>query len=149
MPKGNPTAQTIASEKYQKKVGFISKSYKLKKDIVESFAEACEAHGVSQSATITELMKNYIKGDKTMEELRKCYQQIMKLMDEIQSRHEVQIEDFINLDEEAIPEAMGDWTEKDIQGWEYLAERASVIYKAYDIMRSELHLGEFIPEINQ
>ena len=84
-----------------------------------------------------------------MEELRKCYQQLAKLMDDIQSRHEVQIEDFINLDEEAIPESMGDWTEKDVHGWEYLAERAGVIRKAYDIMCEELHLGEFLPEIDQ
>jgi hypothetical protein len=61
MPKGNPSAQTIASEKYQKKVGYISKSYKLKKEVVDSFARACESNGVSQSAMITKLMNDYIK----------------------------------------------------------------------------------------
>ena len=45
MPVGSPKAQTIASKKYQDKVGYISKSYKLKKDIVERFAEACEKNG--------------------------------------------------------------------------------------------------------
>ena len=84
-----------------------------------------------------------------MEELKKCYNQLMKYMNEIQSRHEVQIEDFINLDEEAIPEAMGDWTEKEVQGWKYLAERAGAIRRAYNIMREDLHLGEFLPEIDQ
>lgn len=44
---------------------------------------------------------------------------------------------------------MGDWTEKDVQCWEYLADRISTIQKAYDIMREELHLGEFLPEIDQ
>ena len=39
MPKGNPSKQTIASEKYQKKAGYKSKSYKFKilMVIVESF----------------------------------------------------------------------------------------------------------------
>ena len=34
MPKGNPSAQTIASEKYQKKAGYMAKSFKLKRDIL-------------------------------------------------------------------------------------------------------------------
>lgn len=84
-----------------------------------------------------------------MEELRKCYHQIMNLMDEIQSRHNVKIEDFINLDEEAIPEAMGDWTERDVQCWEHLLNRASTIRKAYRIVAKELHIGEFLPEIDE
>ena len=60
MPKGNPSKQTIANEKYQKKAGFISKSYKLKKDVADRFAAACERAGVSQAAKITELMENFI-----------------------------------------------------------------------------------------
>ena len=36
MPTGNPKPQTVASKKYQDKVGWISKSYKLKKEVVES-----------------------------------------------------------------------------------------------------------------
>lgn len=60
MPIGNPSAQTIATEKYQKKVGYISKSYKLKKEVVDDFAKACEENGVSQSAKITEMMLQYI-----------------------------------------------------------------------------------------
>lgn len=149
MPKGNPTAQTIASEKYQKKVGFISKSYKLKKDIVESFAEACEANGVSQSATITELMKNYIKGDNTMEELKKCYQELQKRIAEIEAKHETHIDDFYNLDEDIRADYMGDWTERDVQGWEYLVNRASTIWKAYKIVAEDLHIGEFLPDIDK
>lgn len=60
MPVGNPTKQTIANEKYQKKAGFISKSYKLKKDVTERFAAACEKAGVSQAAKITEMMEKFI-----------------------------------------------------------------------------------------
>jgi len=46
MPVGNPKPQTIASERYQKKAGYISKAFKLKRDVAESFAEACEKAGV-------------------------------------------------------------------------------------------------------
>ena len=42
MPKGNPSGQTIASEKYQKKAGYKTKGFKLKGDIAERFALACE-----------------------------------------------------------------------------------------------------------
>lgn len=60
MPKGSPKQQTIASKKYQEKAGYISKSYKLKKDLVEEFRKACEREGVSQAGKITELMQEYI-----------------------------------------------------------------------------------------
>ena len=84
-----------------------------------------------------------------MEELRKCYKKLDELMKEIENRHDTDIMDFINLDDEVKAECMGDWTEKDVQSWEYLADRISTIQKAYDIMREELHLGEFLPEINK
>lgn len=61
MPKGNPNAQTIATEKYTKKVGIISKSYKLKKELVEEFAKACDKAGTSQAAQLTLMMKKYIE----------------------------------------------------------------------------------------
>jgi hypothetical protein len=60
MPKGKPTKQTIATEKYAKKVGLMSKSYKLKRETVEAFAEACEKAGVSQSNQLTIMMKEFI-----------------------------------------------------------------------------------------
>ena len=37
MPVGNPSKQTIATRKYEAKAGWISKSYKLKKEVVEEF----------------------------------------------------------------------------------------------------------------
>jgi hypothetical protein len=67
MPKGNPTPQTIASEKYQKKAGWMTKGFKLKRDVVEEFEEACEKAGVSQASKITELMKQFIKEVKASE----------------------------------------------------------------------------------
>ena len=43
MPVGNPNKNTIRVEKYQKKAGYISKSYKLKKDVADRFADACKS----------------------------------------------------------------------------------------------------------
>ncbi len=59
MSKAKP--HTIATEKYQKKVGWMSKSYKLKREVVEAFAETCEQAGVSQAGKLTELMKGFIE----------------------------------------------------------------------------------------
>lgn len=59
MSKAKP--HTIATEKYQKKAGWMSKSYKLKREVVEAFAEACEQAGVSQAGKLTELMKGFIE----------------------------------------------------------------------------------------
>jgi len=56
----NPKPQTIATEKYQKKVGLVSKSYKLKKEVADAFADACRKAGVSQAGKLTELMKGFI-----------------------------------------------------------------------------------------
>lgn len=67
MPKGNPTPQTIASEKYQKKAGWMVKSFKLKREVVEEFEEACKAADVSQAGKITELMKQFIEEVKASE----------------------------------------------------------------------------------
>lgn len=64
MPKGNPTAQTRASDKYQKKVGYLSKSYKLKRDVVDRFSKACEHAGISQAAQITKMMEQFIAEQK-------------------------------------------------------------------------------------
>lgn len=64
MPVGNPSKQTIANRKYQNKAGYVSKSYKLKRDVVEEFAEACEKDGVSQAAMLTKLMKSYCESKK-------------------------------------------------------------------------------------
>lgn len=64
MPIGNPKPQTIATKKYEQKAGFVSKSYKLRRELVEQFAEACEAAGVSQAAQLTAMMKAFIERQK-------------------------------------------------------------------------------------
>ena len=63
MPKGSPNAQTVASEKYQKKAGYMTKGFKLKRDVAERFAEACEKAGVSQAAQITAMMNKFIEDE--------------------------------------------------------------------------------------
>ena len=51
-------------ERWQKKVGYMSKSYKLKKDLVGDFASTCERLGVSQASQLTALMKDFIEQNK-------------------------------------------------------------------------------------
>lgn len=41
MPIGNPSKQSIATRTYEAKAGWMSKSYKMKRETVEAFAEAC------------------------------------------------------------------------------------------------------------
>lgn len=60
MPKGSPNRQTIASEKYQKKAGYMTKGFKIKRELAEEFARTCELSGVSQAGKISELMKEFI-----------------------------------------------------------------------------------------
>lgn len=61
MPKGSPNAQTKATEKYQKRAGYISKAFKLKKDLCDEFIAACERTGESQASVISRMMIEYIK----------------------------------------------------------------------------------------
>jgi len=55
------TSATQATARYQKKKGLISKSYKLDREIVEMYAEACENVETSQAKELTKFMKRYIK----------------------------------------------------------------------------------------
>ena len=47
-------------DKWNKKNGLVAKSYRLKKEIVEAFALACEKRGVSQSGQLTNMMQEFI-----------------------------------------------------------------------------------------
>lgn len=53
--------QTLRNQRYQNKAGWVSKSYKLKKETVEAFADACNKAGVSQAGQITKMMKEFIE----------------------------------------------------------------------------------------
>ena len=52
--------QSKATRKYEAKVGLVSKSYKLKSELVKDFAEACEKRGVSQAGQLTKMMQGFI-----------------------------------------------------------------------------------------
>ena len=61
MPVGSPKPQTIATKMYEQKAGFVSKSYKLRRELVDQFAAACEKAGVSQAAQLTKMMNEFIE----------------------------------------------------------------------------------------
>ena len=48
-------------DKWNAKAGYISKSYKLKRDVVESFAKACEQAQTSQAGQLTKMMQQFIE----------------------------------------------------------------------------------------
>lgn len=55
-----PSPQSIATRKYEAKVGLISKSYKIKRELADQFAEACHVAGVSQAAQLSKMMMEFI-----------------------------------------------------------------------------------------
>jgi hypothetical protein len=54
-------AATKATARYQAKKGLTSKSYKLGRETVELFAEACENAGISQAKGLAKFMKRFIR----------------------------------------------------------------------------------------
>lgn len=46
-------------DKWNEKAGYISKSYKLKQDVVQKFAEACKKADVSQAGQLTRMMQEF------------------------------------------------------------------------------------------
>lgn len=55
------SAQSRANRKYEAKIGMISRSYKLNKELVEEFKAACDRAGVAQSKVLSEAMKKFIE----------------------------------------------------------------------------------------
>lgn len=60
MPKNSPNAQTVATERYRKKKGIVSKSFNLERGLIDEFAAACQKAGESQLSVIKRAMLNYI-----------------------------------------------------------------------------------------
>lgn len=48
-------------DRWNEKAGLISKSYKLKRELTEQFAVACDRAGVSQAGQITKMMQAFIE----------------------------------------------------------------------------------------
>lgn len=44
---------------WNEKAGYVSKSYKLKKDVIKDFKDACDRAGVSQASQLTAMMKDF------------------------------------------------------------------------------------------
>ena len=61
MPKGNPKAQTKATDRYQKKIGLTVKAFKIKQELADEFVETCNKAGEGQAAVISRLMRQYIE----------------------------------------------------------------------------------------
>ena len=55
--------QSLATEKWQKSAGYMVKSFKLKREIVEQFEKACAEQNVSQASVITKFMQEFVKAD--------------------------------------------------------------------------------------
>lgn len=63
---------------------------------------------------------------------------VKKNMDILRRRHSVDITDFINLDEDIRNDYSGDWSDEDIERWEYLCERLTVLVQAENITKEEM-----------
>lgn len=53
--------QTLRNKRYQEKAGWMSKSYKMKRETVEAFAEACNKAGASQAGQLMKMMNEFIE----------------------------------------------------------------------------------------
>lgn len=73
-----------------------------------------------------------------MENLEKVLSQLEDRMHEIESSHDTDVFDFINLDEDCMMEFCGDWTEDDIKRYNYLFERAAALRQAKKIIKEEM-----------
>ena len=54
------SSQSKATRKYEASHGWMSKTYKMKRDIVEQFAEACKKNDTSQAGQLMKMMQQYI-----------------------------------------------------------------------------------------
>lgn len=55
------TKNETPQDRWQRKAGYISKSYKLKKELVDEFKKVCDKVGKSQAEVLTEMMNGFIK----------------------------------------------------------------------------------------
>jgi len=53
----------VPQDAYHRRLGIISKTYKLPKDLVDKFANKCKENGESQSGVLKSMMEDYINDD--------------------------------------------------------------------------------------
>lgn len=51
-------------QRWNKKNGYIAKSFKMRQSLADEFKEACEKAGVSQSGQIVKMMQEFIDSQK-------------------------------------------------------------------------------------
>ena len=51
-------------DRWNAKAGYVAKTYKLKKDVTDAFAETCDRLGVSKASQITRMMTEFIEQNK-------------------------------------------------------------------------------------
>lgn len=51
-------------DRWNEKAGLVSKSYKLKDELVREFADACTKAGVSQAGQLSRMMREFIEETK-------------------------------------------------------------------------------------
>lgn len=56
----NEVKKARPQDRYNEKNNLVAKSYRLNKDVVDSFKEACEKAGISQSVQLTKMMQEFI-----------------------------------------------------------------------------------------
>lgn len=54
------TEKMRPQDRWNEKAGLISKSYKLRRELTEEFATACDVAGVSQAGQISKMMRQFI-----------------------------------------------------------------------------------------
>lgn len=54
-------SQTKSTDKWQKKVGYKVKSFKLKESLIKEFEKTCKNMGVSQASQISKMMIEFIE----------------------------------------------------------------------------------------
>lgn len=64
---GNKEKKTRPQDKWDKKAGVISKTYKVNGQTAEEFKEACAKAGVSMGIQLTKMMKQFIEEVKASE----------------------------------------------------------------------------------
>lgn len=74
-----------------------------------------------------------------MEQLEKVLEILKNYLKEAEKKHSTDIYSFINLDEDAIEKFSGDWSKKEIENYQYVFERASVLNNAKKIIEEEMY----------
>ena len=64
MPKGQPSKNTIRTERWSQKNGYITKGFKMYRSLADEFKEACDRNGEAQASVIQRLMREYIDQNK-------------------------------------------------------------------------------------